>query len=168
MVSLFGCDYITAIISNELQGASDGSWIETQGIGTWGYVLATSLNDIQTGSGNCMLHDATNAQTAEHYGAHGVLSSLLHMARAHSVSENDCAGKYIILWIDNAEVQRRFNVKPNALKVGTFVLADMELWYKIHEIKNLLPFKVISRWVKGHQDRQAKFEDLEFNAQLNI
>jgi ribonuclease HI len=168
MVSLFGCDYITAIISNELQGASDGSWIETQGIGTWGYVLATSLNDIQTGSGNCMLHDATNAQTAEHYGALGVLSSLLHMARAHSVSENDCAGKYIILWIDNAEVQRRFNVKPNALKVGTFVLADMELWYKIHEIKNLLPFKVISRWVKGHQDRQAKFEDLEFNAQLNI
>jgi hypothetical protein len=43
----------------------------------------------------------------------------------------------------------------------------MELWYIIHAINKLLPLNVISRWVKGHQDKQTKFEELEFDAQLN-
>jgi hypothetical protein len=115
-----------------------------------------------------MLHNATNAQTAEHYGALGVLSFLLLLSRTNHLLPCDYTGKYIVIWIDNAEVQRRFNTKPKSIKVGTYVLADMELWHTIHAIKALLPFKVVSQLVKWHQDRHHKFEDLEFNAQLNI
>jgi hypothetical protein len=43
----------------------------------WGYVLATTLEDKSVGSENCMLHDTTNAQTAEHYDALGVILSYL-------------------------------------------------------------------------------------------
>ena len=163
-----GSNCITAIMGNKLQGASDGSWLEKAGKGTWGYVLATTLDTTYSGSGNCLLHDATNAQTAEHYGALGLLTFLLFLSHSKSLQPNDFIGKYVIIWIDNAEVQRRFNVKPASLKVGTFVLADMELWYTIHAIKALLPFKVVSRWVKGHQDQHTQFEEIDFNAQLNV
>lgn len=165
-----GNHIIDAIVTSTRQGASDGSWIETQGEGTWGYVLATNdtLDSPFIGSGNCMLHNATNAQTAEHYGALGVLSFLLLLSRTNHLLPCDYTGKYIVIWIDNAEVQRRFNTKPKSIKVGTYVLADMELWHTIHAIKALLPFKVVSQLVKWHQDRHHKFEDLEFNAQLNI
>ena len=139
------------------------------GKGTWGYVLATTLDTTYSGSGNCLLHDATNAQTAEHYGALGLLTFLvLFLSRSQSLQTNDFIGKHVTIWIDKTEVQRRFNFKPVSLKVDTFVLADMELWYTIHAIKALLPFKVVSRWVKGHQDRHTKFEELECNTQLNV
>ena len=163
-----GSTLINAIMDNSLQGASDGSWLEKEGQGTWGYALAPTLATTYLGSGNCLLHDATNAQTAEHYGALGILTFLLLLSRHKSLQPNDFLGKYVIIWIDNSEVQRRFNVKPASLKVGTFVLADMELWHTIHAIKALLPFTVVSRWVKGHQDRHTQFDELDFNAQLNV
>ena len=91
------------------------------------------------------------------------------MALTHSLTKEDCKGLYIIIWIDNSEVQSRFNVKPKSIKVGNYVLVDRELWTKIHNIKASLPFTVlVSQWVKGHQDQQEEFENLPFNAELNI
>ena len=172
-----GAKMITAIMTTQLEGASDGSWKETEGIGTWGYALAifdplrplaehTEL--VQRGSGNCMLHDATNAQTAEHYGAIAVLVFLYILALTHQLTEEECKDKYVVIWIDNAEVQKRFNETPTFTKVGTYVNADVELWTTIHILKQKIPFTVVSRWVKGHQDRHTKFSELSFNAQLNI
>jgi hypothetical protein len=169
-----GQEMINALMEKRLHGASDGSWKESLGIGTWGYVLAphsiltNNLTTAQHGSGNCLLHDTTNAQTAEHYGAIGILIFLHTLAITHSLTKVACKGIYIIIWIDNLEVQRRFNTKPQSIKVGNYVLADRELWTKIHAIKQALPFTVVSQWVKGHQDRQEEFNNLPFNSQLNI
>jgi hypothetical protein len=169
-----GPTMIKALMEKRLHGASDGSWKESMGIGTWGYVLTphgnlvNNLDNIQHGSGNCLLHDATNAQTAEHYGAIGILTYLHTLAVTHSLTKANCKGIYMIIWIDNAEVQRRFNVQPKSIKVGNYVLADRELWTKIHNIKSELPFTVVSQWVKGHQDKHEDFETLPFNSQLNI
>jgi hypothetical protein len=169
-----GRDMISALMEKRLHGASDGSWKESLGIGTWGYVIAphsiltNNLATVQHGNGNCLLHDATNAQTAEHYGAIGILAFLHTLAITHSLTKEECKGIYIIIWIDNSEVKRRFNTKPQSIKVGNYVLADRELWHKIHTIKKALPFTVVAQWVKGHQDQQEEFNNLPFNSQLNI
>ena len=169
-----GQSMITALMEKRLHGASDGSWKESLGIGTWGYVISPhglmtdNLDTVQYGHGNCLLHDNTNAQTAEHYGAIGVLIFLHTLALTHSLTQEECKGIYIIIWIDNSEVHRRFNTKPQSIKVGNYVLADRELWTMIHTIKQALPFTVVSQWVKGHQDRHDEFNNLPFNSQLNI
>lgn len=152
--------------------ASDGSYNQATTYGAFGAVIGTDEHILMQVRGHAPGHnDLKSSFRSELY---GVLASLVLLMEVQSYCGwATLNSKTLHLYVDNKSVVDRLNRhRSNTFHLGEMVAADMDVEFQIlEEIRQLesrgFRFMPIQH-IKAHQDKDKCFEDLSWEAQLNV
>jgi hypothetical protein len=143
---------IHALKKGQVSGASDGSYKDSNNIGTHAFLLSDSTYDINsiTGSAFSPTSNMLSSSQAEHYGLLGLLIVLFTLLSHHN--EDGLGWPSLTIFIDNLEVVNRFNTAPSKMNIKQLLTHDFDLWVLLHKFKQYLCLPIEVEWLKSHQD----------------
>ena len=154
--------YETLLTTNSFS-ASDGSVLRNEG--SYGYIITTRDERWKIEGMGLVPLTTTDQypQRAEFYGGFA-LASLLKVFYIWG------GRKPLSLrtWIDNEAVTTNNSAPPKTIGLKNFLTDDYDLWEMTQQTLKNTKCKIHWTWIKGHQDRDTKYEDLPFEAQLNV
>ena len=89
--------------------------------------------------------------TSEMFGILGTLI-VVYILSLHNDENIERQKHAIYIYSDNKEAIKRSTDRPELLNVSEHMKSEYDVMMLIWDIQDLLPHKIIHRWVKGHQD----------------
>lgn len=151
--------------ATHIETASDGGFDPNTGISSFGWIVAMNKTLIAKGSSPVAAHpELAESFRAEGYGLAAASMFLSILSDHFHVDKSNHIWKF---YIDNkAMIQRMHNYQWRGSMSKWNLQSDADITNLAHDYLRNLPAILIH--VKSHQDEQRDFEDLPFEAQLNI
>jgi hypothetical protein len=145
--------------------ASDGGHEPRSGISTFGWVVSMDRKILARGRGPVEVHpELAESFRAEGYGLASAGIFIKNFINKFNVDANRHSWK---IYIDNTSLIKRLASYDDQLRVSRWNLrSDEDITSVVQRVWNAIPHDIIH--VKSHQDEHTDWEELSFQATLNI
>ena len=154
----------SSLLCGKLCGASDGL---VKKYGSYGFLLCDTDEEFHLNGMGLVPRTTTQttSQRAEFYRGLALASLLKALwiwgGRTDVILE-------LPVWIDNQHVIDTNPIAQHKQGIKSHTQEDYDLWELTRKTLSDIPFIIDWLWVKGHQDEKTDYEDLPFEARLNV
>ena len=151
------------LITQQLHSGSDGSVLNTNG--TYGFLMCNhDFSVTLSGMGQVpQTHSPTTPQRAEFYGGYAItiLINLLLQWGGSTTTDID-------VWIDNENVVTTNQLHSQPIGIKHHSIPDFDIWEMTQTTIQQSKCNFSWQWVKGHQDETTPYDQLSFEAKINV
>ena len=151
-----GMELCNSIINGTLVGASDGSLKKVNGTyaGGYGFLLQDREHDKGriVGCAGTPKTNSMTSMTSEIFGIAATALLTLIVYKQHQDEIDRSTKNKVVIYSDNKEAIGRVNDENDPLNVSAHIQKEYDIAQLIKRIQQVLPFRLVCSWVKGHQD----------------